>query len=275
MNRDRMLVGLTVALVIAGLASHYVYQQLRRAQAGAGAAVKMTQVVAAAHPLKLGQRLDSADLRLLDWPEGKQPAGSFARVDDCQGRALVAPTVENEVILEQRLAPRDGGQGLSVAIPLGMRAVAVGVDDVVAVAGFVVPGTVVDVLASGSGLNGPMTRVVLEHVRVLAVGQQIQADASGKPQTAPVVTLLVNPEDAEKLTLATSGGKIHLALRNTTDTESVNPPPAYASAMFLGGMPTPAAPKVVAKKLAPSPVAPPFTVQVIRGDKVESVAFPR
>ena len=127
---------------------------------------------------------------------------------------------------------------MAVSIPVGLRAVAVGVDDVIAVAGFVTPGTVVDVLVSGNGPSGPMTRTALEHLRVLAVGQQVQADANGKPQTAPVVTLLVSPEEAEKLTLATAGGKIHLALRNTIDTKDVNPPPAYASAMFLGAEPT-------------------------------------
>jgi pilus assembly protein CpaB len=233
----------------------------------------VSHVVAAAGPLKLGQRLEAGDLRLLDWPEGKQPVGSFARLEDCQGRALVTPLVENEAVLENKLAPREAGAGLEVAIPVGMRAVAVGVDDVVAVAGFVAPGTVVDVLVSGSGASGPMTRIVLEHVRVLAVGQQVQADVSGKPQTAPVVTLLVSPEDAEKLTLATAGGRIHLALRNTTDTEDVNPPPAYASNLFPGtSLPSSPALTPASQKIAPPP-PPPYTVQLIRGDKVESVAF--
>ena len=239
MNRDRMLIGLGVALLVAMVASRYVYLQLRQMQAGNVKPAKMSQVVVAAAPLKLGQRLDIGDLKLLDWPEGKQPAGSFARLEDCKGRALVAPVVENEAILETKLAPREGGAGLAVAIPVGLRAVAVGVDDVVAVAGFVTPGTVVDVLVSGNGSSGPMTRIVLEHVRVLAVGQQVQADVNGKPQTAPVVTLLVSPEEAERLTLATAGGKIHLALRNTTDTQDVNPPPVYATTMFLGGAPAP------------------------------------
>jgi len=269
MNRDRMLLGLALALVVAALASRYVYVQLRQAQSAKP--VKLVSVVAAAAPLKLGQRLEAKDLKLVDWPEGKQPTGSFSRTEDCVGRALITPVVENEPILESKLASREAGAGLVVAIPAGMRALAVGVDDVVAVAGFVVPGTSVDVLVTGNGATGPVTHVILEHVRVLAVGQQAQPDTTGKPQTAPVVTLLVSPEDAEKLTLAASGGKIHLALRNSTDTANVNPPPVFGVTMFLGKAPQPTAPKAAAAKPAPPP---PYTVQVIRGDKVETLTFP-
>jgi pilus assembly protein CpaB len=273
MNRDRMLLGLALALIVAVLASRYVYVQLRQAQSGAAKPVKLVSVVAAAAPLKLGQRLELKDVRLVDWPEGKQPTGSFAHTEDCVGRALIMPVVENEPILESKLASREAGAGLVVAIPVGMRAVAVGVDDVVAVAGFVVPGTSVDVLVTGSGPSGPVTRILLEHVRVLAVGQQVQPDDTGKPQTAPVVTLLVNPEDAEKLALATSGGKIHLALRNSTDMVNVNPPPAYGVTMFLGTAPL--APKAAVTKPAPPPPPPPYTVQFINGGKAETLTFPR
>jgi pilus assembly protein CpaB len=158
-----------------------------------------------------------------------------------------------------------------------MRAVSVGVDDVVAVSGFVTVGTVVDVLVTGAGTAGTVTTIILQHIRVLAVGKELQADAAGKPQVAPVVTLLVTPEDAEKLTLAASQGKIHLALRNTVDTADVNPPPAYGSTMFLGGNPVPApvvaaGPRTVVRVKAAPPVAappPPMTIQVIRGDKVD------
>jgi pilus assembly protein CpaB len=183
--------------------------------------------------------------------------------------------VQNELILDQELAKREEGAGLPVSIPAGMRAVSVGVDDVVAVAGFVTPGTVVDVLVTGMGQGGPITRTILEHARVLAVGQEVQT-TSGKPQSAPVVTLLVTPEDGEKLTLAASDGKIHLALRNAVDAGDVNPPPVYGYNIFLGTAPlAPAAPQVVVAKAAPRAVPAPFTVQVIRGDKVETQSFPR
>jgi pilus assembly protein CpaB len=276
MNRDRMLLGLGVALVVALLASSYVYKQLQKAQPSM--TTKQVQVVVAAGPLKMGQRLTAADVNLLNWPEGLQPAGSFSRKEDCIGRAVLVPLVQNEVILDQEVAKPEEGAGLPVTIPAGMRAVSVGVDDVVAVAGFVTPGTVVDVMVTGMGQGGPITRTILEHARVLAVGQQLQTEA-GKPQSAPVVTLLVNPEDAEKLTLAASDGKIHLALRNMVDVADANPPPVYGYNIFLGtAPPVVAAPRVVAPKPAPkaAPPAPaPYVMQVIHGDKVETQSFPR
>ena len=279
MNRDRLLMGLAVALVVAFAASWYVYRQIRQAQSVARATVKVSPVVLAAAPLKLGQRLEDKDLKLVDWPADQKPVGSFSRKEDCVGRALVAPVIENENILEQKLASKEGGAGLSVSIPPGMRALSVGVDDVVAVSGFVTVGTVVDVMVTGMGPTGPVTRTILEHARVLAVGQQLQADVNGKPQTAPVVTFLVTPEDGERLTLAASQGKIHLALRNTVDTADVSPPPAYGTVMFLGG-PVPAAAGEVTRRVmvkAPPPVAAPpasFTVQVYHGDKVENQVVP-
>jgi len=277
MNRDRILLGLGLALVVAFLASRYVYVQLRLAQtaATAGKPMKLTQVVVAAGPLKMGQRLGAADLRLVDWPEGKQPKGTFGRKEDCVGRTLMVPTWENEPILEPRLAPREAGAGLAAVIPVGMRAVSVGVDDVVAVAGFVTPGTLVDVMVTGAGPGGPVTRTILEHIRVLAVGQQVQADSSGKPQTAPVVTLLVTPEEAQRLTLATAEGRIHLALRNAVDTTNANPPPAQGAALFQGAEPLQVGQNGAPKAGRRAPPPPPYKVQVIQGDKVETQAFPR
>jgi len=277
MNRDRMLLGLGLALVVALVASRYVYVQLREAQtmARVGKPMKLTQVVVAAGPLKMGQPLGADDLKLVDWPEGKQPKGTFSRREDCVGRALIVPVAENEAILEQRLASREAGSGLAVVIPLGMRAVSVGVDDVVAVAGFVTPGTLVDVLVTGTGPGGPVTRTLLEHLRVLAVGQQLQTDSSGKPQTAPVVTLLVTPEEAQRLTLATAEGRIHLALRNAVDTANANLSPAQGAALFQGAATLPVARKIAAKAGRRAPPPPPYKVQVIQGDKVETQAFPR
>ena len=277
MNRDRMLIGLGVALVVAFLASRYVYVQLREAQTAArvGKPMKLTPVVVAARPLKMGQPLGADDLKLVEWPEGKQPAGTFSRREDCLGRALIVPVAENEAILEQRLASREAGSGLAVVIPLGMRAVSVGVDDVVAVAGFVTPGTLVDVMVTGTGPAGPVTRTLLEHIRVLAVGQQLQADSSGKPQTAPVVTLLVTPEEAQRLTLAAAEGRIRLALRNTVDIANANLPPSQGAALFQGAAPLQVARKVAPKAGRRAPPPPPYTVQVIQGDKVETQTFPR
>src|ERR1017187_9554254 len=225
MNRDRMLLGLGGALIVAFLASSYVYRQLKRVETNVKP-VGHVQLVVAATPLQVGQLLTAADLAMVDWPESMQPQGSFQHKELCINRAVVVPMVPNQVILDQQLAKVGEGGGLPVSIPAGMRAVSVGVDDVVAVAGFVTPGTIVDVLATGTVVEGngeSITRTILEHAKVLAVGQQLTTE-NGKPQSAPVVTLLVNPADGEKLTLAASTGKIHLALRNAIDAADVNPP---------------------------------------------------
>jgi pilus assembly protein CpaB len=273
MNRHRMLLGLGGALIVAFLASTYVYRQMQRAQPGAGAAAKQAQVVVAAGPLKMGQPLTAADLTLMDWPEGKQPQGALSRTDDCVGRALVVSLAPGELVLDQEMAKREAGAGLSVALPEGMRAVSVGVDDVVAVAGFATPGTIVDVLVTGMGPEGPVTRTLLEHVRVLAVGQELQTEG-GKPQSAPVVTLLVSPGDGERLTLASAEGKLHLALRNALDTNDVSPPPAYGAKLFLASAPVAAMAQHV-QVSQPARVAVPFMMQIIRGDKVEMKSFPQ
>src|SRR5208337_4573949 len=116
---------------------------------------------------------------------------------------------------------------------------------VVSVAGFVVPGTMVDVLVTGNTTNGDsITRTILQDLRVLAVGQKSEPDREGKPQTYTEVTLLVTPEEAEKVTMASTEGKIHLALRNTIDTKEVNPPPVNRASLFAGTPPRPETPKV-------------------------------
>jgi len=274
MNRDRMLLGMGLALVVAVLASSYVYRQLKQNQPGK--TPRQVPVVVATGPLALGQQLTASDIAVLNWPEGMRPAGSLSRPEDCIGRAVMVPLVQNEIILDQELARPEAGAGLPVTIPAGMRAVAVGVDDIVAVAGFVTPGTIVDVMVTGAGQSGPVTRTILEHTKVLAVGQELQTE-SGKPHSAPVVTLLVDPADAQKLTLAASNGRIHLALRNAVDMADVNPAPIYGYSMFLGGTPPAlAASRPVSRQIVKAPpVAAAFTMQVIRGSKVENQSFPQ
>jgi pilus assembly protein CpaB len=274
-----MLVGLAVAIVVALFASRYVYQQVRRTSTVV-VAPKFTPIVVAAAPLALGTRLKASDLRTLDWPPGQLPSGSFTRIEDCVGRALIADVVSNELVLEHKLARREAGAGLPAAIPEGMRAVSIRVDDVVDVAGFVQPATMVDVMVTGdpsmTGQPGvSMTRTFLQGIRVLATGQQVQQDVNGKPQTATVVTLLVTPEQANLLALASTEGKIHLALRNALDTKEDNPAPAYTSNLFLRAPPAVAPDKPVATpRPAASPAPPPYVMEVIRGGKSESQSFP-
>jgi pilus assembly protein CpaB len=192
--------------------------------------------------------------------------------------------IENEPLLEGKLAPRQGGAGLSATIPDGMRAVSVSVNDVIGVAGFVVPGTMVDVLVTGStnpGVqNTNVTRTILENVRVMAAGQKVEQDREGKPQTVPVITLLVSPEDANSLTMASTQGRIQLALRNTLDSKKVDPPAVQQATLFGGGPAPlqPSEPKKTHTAVIPPrtvPLAPEtFNVEVIRGDKKEVSKFP-
>jgi pilus assembly protein CpaB len=271
MNRYRMLIGLAIALVVAFFASTYVYRQMQRRPV-LTKQVQATQVVIAAENLPLGTRLDAQQLRLVPWPGDNPMPGMFMRVEDCVGRALIQSVVTNEPILEANLAPKEAGAGLSATIPEGMRALSIAVNDVIGVAGFVLPGTTVDVLATASVTGSEnITRTILENIRVLAAGQKITQDKEGKPQTVSVVTLLVTPEDADKLTMASTQGRIQLALRNTIDTKKVNPAPVFLNSLLLGGIAAPSTGKRHAGPRKPEPE--PYVVEVISGSKRETKSF--
>ncbi|HEY6271666.1 MAG TPA: Flp pilus assembly protein CpaB [Terriglobales bacterium] len=279
MNQNRMILGLAVALVVAFLLSTFVYRQFK--QASNVKPIVTQHIVVAATALPLGTRVSASNLRLIPWPAGEPVAGMFTRIEDCADRALIADVAANELILDTKLAPKESGAGLPAVIPEGMRALSVAVNDVVGVAGFVMPGTVVDVLVTGKmssgnrGTEDTVTRTILENVRVLAAGQKIEQDRDGKPQTVPVITLLVSPEDAGRLAMASTEGKIQLALRNTVDTRKVGPPAILEANLFSGA--APAAPKHTGpvKVAAPAPTpAAPYVIEVITGNKRENKSFP-
>jgi pilus assembly protein CpaB len=273
MGRFRIGGAVVVAVLVALGASYFVYTQMKQASTQVKP-VEMGQIIVAAKALPLGTRLLGEDLRVIPWPKNQPVQGMLTGVDQAENRALITPVVENEPILEANLAPREAGAGLPAVIPEGMRAISVAVNNVVAVAGFVVPGTSVDVIATGSPRNGSgenVTRTILENIRVLAAGQQIQQDKDGKPITVPVITLLVNPEEADRLTMASTEGRIQLALRNTIDTAQTNPPPVLDASVF--GIPAP--PTVRRRDPVRHAAAPrrAFVVEVIRGDKREEKTF--
>jgi len=283
MNRNRLVIGFAFALVLAFAASAFVYHAFRQASA-APAAIAIQHVVVAAGPFPLGTLLDASKLKTISWSSGEPMAGMFAKIEDCANRALITSVVENEPILEAKLAPRESGAGLPATIPAGMRALSVAVNDVIGVAGFVMPGTTVDVLVTGAvqgttqGTPTTVTRTILENVRVLAAGQKIEQNRDGKPETVPVVTLLVAPEDAGKLAMASTQGKIQLALRNTVDIKATNPAPVLESTLFASGA-APAPERLVVaapRKVLPPPPPPAvlFTVEVISGGKRETKSFP-
>jgi pilus assembly protein CpaB len=282
MNWQRLGSGLAISLVIGLLAGWFVFTQFKKL--AMAKTMPTIQVVVSSKPLPLGTRLQPDDLKLVTWPASQPVEGMFTHIQDCVNRAVITSMVENEPLLEGKLAPRDGGAGLSTTIPDGMRALSVAVNEVIGVAGFVVPGTMVDVLVTGSsgagGQNSIITRTILENVRVLAAGQKIEQDREGKPQSVPVITLLVTPEEANSLTMASTQGRIQLALRNTLDSKKVEPPPVLQAVLF-GGAPVPLPVMAAPRKTGGAPVvhaapAPPesFNVEVIRGDKKEISKFP-
>jgi len=290
MNRTRMLVFAFFALALSGLVTYYAYRMLSNRLSPP--TEETVPIVVATEKLTLGNRLTDAQLRVANWPKANLPDGHFSDSKDIVGRGVIVPMSANEPVLDSKLASKEAGAGLGSAIPEGMRAVAVRVNDVIGVAGFVVPGTHVDIMIIGSpGPNGVMTsKIFLENVQVLAAGQNVERDVNGKPQTSQVVTMLVTPEDAQKLALA-GDARIQLALRNPIDM-AVENPKGVQTAMLYGtssaGTP-PDAPKPRARpmvvKYAPKPkpeIAAPVnvepvvhtvTVEVIRGDKRETSTF--
>jgi len=236
-------------------------------------------VVVAAADLDIGAELRREDIRIIDWPANAVPANAFSDPKDVIGRGLVLPVIENEPFLPMKLASKEAGSGLPPVIPPGLRAVSVRVNEVIGVAGYVLPGTRVDVVAtvSPSGQGSDMTsKVILTNVQVLAAGTKIDRETDkNKPMPVSVVTLLVNPEEAERLTLASTEGKIQLALRNPLDKAIPQTPGVRPSALFGYGAATRTA--VARSRVAPagSSAAKPVaaaepelpTVEIIRGDK--------
>lgn len=261
MKQRRLVIILALALT-SGLMAGYLALTFLRGQAArpaAAAEAPRGKIVVAAKDMPLGTVLRQEDVKLIDWPEGAVPQGYAATPGEVVGRGLITPVALNEPLLGSKLATKEEGGGLPIVIPEGMRAVSVKVNEVIGVAGFVLPGTKVDVLVTitppeaDGAEKTPITKLILQNVRVLTAGQTIQRDAEGKPQTVTVITLLVSPDDAEKLTLASSEGKIQLALRNTLDLEQVQTRGVRTLAM-LGSSPPPATRTVrVQPRRAPQP----------------------
>ena len=268
MTRIRIFLVLGVAIGLGGTFALATYRYIQN-QPVREVALPTTPVVVAAADLTLGSELRREDVRVVAWPNDALPAGAFSDVQDIIGRGLVQPVAQSEAILPSKLAPVGAGAGLPPVIPEGMRALSVRVNDVIGVAGYVLPGTRVDVVATVNPTNQQTdmtSKVVLTNVLVLAAGTRIEQDAEqNKPVSVSVVTLLVDPMEAERLTLASTEGKIQLALRNPLD-KTAPSTPGIRPAVLLGysAARAPAAPRAAAR---PAPPPPPPTVEVIRGDK--------
>jgi len=233
----RISIIVSCALVLSICVSYLVYRAFG-AQTMAGNAPRTVQLVVAARDLAVGTLLRDADLRIAAWP-GSLPKGAILQLAGGLNRGVVSPIYEGEALTENRLSSKGSGGGLAATIPPGMRACAVKVNDVVGVAGFVVPGARVDVLITGlppggNSLDGPKVRTLLQNIQVLSAGTNFQRDREGKPEQAQVVNLLVTPSQAEILSLASNETHIQLVLRNPGDTEISTPPGTVMSDLFGG-----------------------------------------
>ena len=279
--RNRIFAVLALAVLAGGGLAYGTYNVIN-AQPVKTVNAPTQAVVVAAADLPLGSELKKEDLSVINFPVGAAPEGSFTKPQDLIGRGLIVSMVKNEPFLNAKLASKEAGAGLPPVIPEGMRAVSVRVNEVIGVAGYVLPGTRVDVVATASPNGSPVdatSKVILSNVQVLTAGTRMEQDQEkGKPMQVTVVTLLVYPEQSERLALASTEGKIQLALRNPLD-QGAPETPGMKQAVLLG-MSKPAPARAQAsnnsnRKAAPgkpvtqeAPAAAPLpTVEIIRGDK--------
>ena len=273
MARMRVFIVLALAIAAGGTFAFGTYRYMQNVPARTPE-VPTSHVVVAASDLQLGAELKATDLRTIQWPAGATPEGSFSNPEELVGRGLILPVVQNEPFLPSKLAPKEAGAGLPPVIQPGYRALSVRVNDVVGVAGYVLPGTRVDVVATVNPTQQPTditSKVILTNVLVLAAGTKIERDVeNNKPVQVNVVTLLVNPDEAERLTLASTEGKIQLALRNPMDQTAPHTSGVRPAGLMGSGVSAPvrrvaantAAPRTEVVMPAPLP-----TVEIIRGDK--------
>ena len=278
---QRLISVLAFAFIVSAGASLLLYRLLS-GRVTTQAAPKSSKLILAAKDLAPGTLIRDADLRLGDWT-GSLPEGAIQKREDIVGRGVISPILGGEPMVESRLAPKGGGAGLAALIPRGMRAVAIRVNEIVGVAGFAVPGMRVDVLVSGSppgaAAQGGVTKTLLQNVQVLSAGQNFQKDAEGKPVSVAVVNLLVTPQQAEMLSLASTQTSIQLVLRNPLDTDIAKTNGSAVAQLFNSGAALPPAEKPAAS-IRPTPppaaLAPPPTprvVEVINGIKRTETQF--
>ncbi len=278
--RNRVFAVLAIAVLAGGGLAYGTYNFIQNQPVKTVAAAAGQPVVVAAADLQLGSELRKEDLQVVSFPAGQAPAGAFTKPSEVIGRGLIVPVVKNEPILNAKLASKEAGAGLPPVIPEGMRAVSVRVNEVVGVAGYVLPGTRVDVLATASPTQqqtDTTTKVILSNVQVLTAGTRMEQDQDkGKPMQVTVVTLLVTPEQSERLALASTEGKVQLALRNPLDQGAPETPGVKTAGLMGNVKAAPARPVASSSRprtaqpvtqLAPPPPPPLPTVEIIRGDK--------
>jgi len=271
MNPKRLITALAIALAISGIFTYWLSQRFSKPR---GVAAVKHQYVAAAVNLDAGEMLKPGSVNLIDWPESSTLAGAFAKPEDVAGRVVLYPLAAGQPILERQLSAPGTGLGLTSKIPDGMRAISLRSDDVVGVAGFLLPGTHVDVLVTyhiGTS-NEPITTTILQDVEILAAGQKFQPDPEGKANSVNVVTLLVKPTDAERVVLASSQGMVHFVLRNGLDRAQFKGSSIQLSQLDGNAAPRPIASGYAARVAQPA-ASSTYVVETISGGKQSTESF--
>ncbi len=272
MNK-RFLGVVAFAVVISLAASVVVYRIL--ASRLSSNTVPSVAVVVAARDVPAGSLLKEEDVKLATW-KGDVPKQAITDIKQAMDRGIVIALRDGDLVMENQLAPKGAGAGIAVKIPTGMRAVAVKVNEVVGLAGFVLPRMHVDVIACGTppgdvrNVLGSESRIVLQNIEVLSAGPNVEQDKDGKPVPVQVVNLLVTPEQAEIMSLAGNETKIQLVLRNPSDAQIAKTQGTATADLFnTRAQPVPR----VRRSAPPKPavqmvqVAVPVTMEVISGTK--------
>ena len=270
-----LLLALTSGVVAALLALRYLRERTTPLMA---AEPKRVNIVLSARSLPVGAVVTERDVKLMAWPGEALPSGYIRSVKDAVGRGVITPVAENEPLLAAKMSTKDAGGGLPIIIRDGMRAVSVRVDEVIGVAGFVLPGTRVDVMLTldkGPNRTQAITKTLLQNVQTLAAGQSVTRDKEGKPQTVTVITVLVSPDDAELLALAAKEGRLQLALRNTLDTLAVSTSGARADRLSPSATSSQNSRPQRNRAAAPAPRANPTVVEGYRGGERTLTTFQR
>ena len=300
MRNRRLILALTGAVLCGLLGVTLITRYLANVQAYTR---DLGEVVVAKTDIPVGEKITAEHITLLPMPNGSVPDNAFRKTDVVVGRVAIIPIGVREPITSTKLAPEGTEGGLSAVIPPGYRAMTVKVDDVVGVSGFIMPGSSVDVVAiivppgAGSEQKGPISKIVLQSIKVLASGPKIDTPENQRtPSEVRSVTLQVTPEQAEKLVLAANEGKLQLVMRNYGDQEDADtrganknsllqgesvipqpePPSEKAEKKPVQSRPQPrrvAAAPAVEPKPAPLPVAR-KSVELIEGSKRRDVEIP-
>jgi pilus assembly protein CpaB len=301
MRNKRFFIVLVGALLFGLLAAVSVSRYLSSAQAFTK---NLSHVAVAKVAIPVGTKIVAEQVMMVQFPKESTPDGTFSVADKLVGRVAVTNIAAREPITEARLAPEGTAGGLSAAIPEGYRAMTVKVDDVVGISGFIMPDTLVDVVVvidpeDKSDFRGKISKIVLQNIKVLANGQNIDKPEDERTaNSVKAVTLLVTPEEAEKLALASSEGRLQLVMRNSIDQGDEQTKGINKRTLLSGDQATPAPepgslkseqPKAESKpvrrvrahtevKPAPaasqSPEKPRSSVEMIEGAKKRSVDFP-